>query len=259
MSTSKKTVALQIGNILAFIVTLAVNGLASTSILGGKTTAQISDQYATLITPAGYVFAIWGIIYALLAVFLVYQALPSQKNKPFHTQVSALFILSSAWNIGWIFLWQYGYIALSAALIVAFWATLAAIYLRLKISKSDAPLREKACVQLPFSVYFAWVTVATAADIAAAASYAGWLKWVPADAVWGILAAAIVLVFSLVVIAARRDIAFGLVVIWALVGIAVKQIAVPSIVYTAIIGAVIVAAALVAVVLRSKLKTSKQH
>jgi hypothetical protein len=50
MSTSKKAAALQIGNILAFVATLAVNGLASTSILGGKTTAQISDQYSTLIT-----------------------------------------------------------------------------------------------------------------------------------------------------------------------------------------------------------------
>jgi len=75
----------------------------------------------------------------------------------------------------------------------------------------------------------------------------------------GHLATAIVLIFSLVVIATRRDIAFGLVVIWALVGIAVKQNAVPSIVYTAISGAFIVAAALVAVFLRSKLKTSKQQ
>ena len=58
--------------------------------------------------------------------------------------------------------------------------------------------------------------------------------------------------------AIRRDIAFGLVVVWALVGIAVKQNAGPSIVYTAIIGAVIVATALVADVLRSNMKTSKK-
>jgi hypothetical protein len=58
MSTFTKTNALQIGNIIAFIATLAVNGLANTSILGGKSTGQISDLYPTLITPAGYVFAI---------------------------------------------------------------------------------------------------------------------------------------------------------------------------------------------------------
>jgi hypothetical protein len=124
-------------------------------------------------------------------------------------------------------------------------------------SANPTPLREKACVQLPFSVYFAWITVATAADIAAAASYAGWFKWVPSDAVWGILAAAIVLIFTLVVIAMRRDIAFGLVAVWALVGIAVKQSATLNIAYTTEIGSVIVAAALVVAILRSKMKTSK--
>jgi benzodiazapine receptor len=257
MSNSKTTVDLQVGNILAFVATLAVNGLASTSILGGKTTAEISDQYSTLITPAGYVFAIWGIIYALLAAFVVYQVLPSKRNNPFQKQISALFIISSLFNIGWIFLWQYGHIALSVAPIAALWVTLAAIYLRLKIGKSNAPLREKACVQLPFSVYFAWITVATAADVAAAASYAGWLKWTSGDAVWGILAAVVLLVITLVVIASRRDVAFSLVVIWALAGIAVKQSATPEIVYTAVLGAVILAAAALVAVLRPKLKTRK--
>ena len=49
-----------------------------------------------------------------------------------------------------------------------------------------------------------------------------------------------------------------MVAVWALVGIAVKQIAVPSIVYTAEIGTVIVAVAIVVVVLRSKLKITKK-
>jgi translocator protein len=257
MSSLKTTVALQVGNILAFAATLAINGIAGTSILGGKTTAEISDQYNTLITPAGYVFAIWGIIYALLAAFVVYQALPSKRNNPFQKNISALFIISSLFNIGWIFLWQYGYIALSVAPITALWVTLAAIYLRLKIGKSNASLREKVCVQLPFSVYFAWITVATAADIAAATSYAGWLKWTSTDTAWGIFAVAILLAITLVVIVTRRDVAFSLVVIWALAGIAVKQSPTPEIVYTAALGAVIVTAAAALTVLRAKLKIRK--
>ena len=44
-------------NILAFVLTVIVNSLAgSTTILGGKLTAEISDANPTLITPAGYVF-----------------------------------------------------------------------------------------------------------------------------------------------------------------------------------------------------------
>ena len=57
---------LRFGNIVAFIVTLAINGLAGTTVLNGRTTAQVSDLYSNPFTPAGYVFAIWGIIYAFL-------------------------------------------------------------------------------------------------------------------------------------------------------------------------------------------------
>ena len=45
-------------NIFAFFLMVLVNGLAgSTTLLGGKNTAEISDANLTLITPAGYVFS----------------------------------------------------------------------------------------------------------------------------------------------------------------------------------------------------------
>jgi benzodiazapine receptor len=78
----KNSVLLKVSNILAFIFTIIVNSLAgSTTLIGGKVTAEISDANFTLITPAGYTFSIWGIIYTLLGIFVIYQALPSQKNK----------------------------------------------------------------------------------------------------------------------------------------------------------------------------------
>jgi hypothetical protein len=224
MSTQKTSpVALHVGNILAFIATLIVNGLVSpTTILGGRTTAEVSDQYFTLITPAGYVFSIWSIIYILLGVFVVYQALPSQRDKPFQRQISGLFILSSVFNIGWIFLWQYDYISISVVLMMALLASLVAIYLRLGVGKSNAPLKKNA-VHLPFSVYFGWITVAAAANVATALSFAGWVQWTASDAIWAIVAAGAVLAVALTVIVSRRDIAYGLVIVWAFVGIAVNH------------------------------------
>ena len=115
---------LRFGNIVAFAVTLAVNGLAGTTLLNGRTTAQVSDLYSNPFTPAGYVFAIWGIIYTLLGVFVIYQALPKQKDKPFQKQIGALFILSSIFNVVWLFLWQYDYITTSVVLMFALLATL---------------------------------------------------------------------------------------------------------------------------------------
>ena len=63
-----------------YVVTVVVNGLAVALPLNGQTTAEISDRYPTLVTPAGYVFSIWSLIYLALLIFSVYQALPSQRT-----------------------------------------------------------------------------------------------------------------------------------------------------------------------------------
>jgi benzodiazapine receptor len=89
---------LRTANIVAFVLVVVVNILANLLPLNGRTTASISDSYPTLIAPAGYVFSIWGIIYALLLVFTVFQALPSQKDKPFLRQIGYFFLLSSLAN-----------------------------------------------------------------------------------------------------------------------------------------------------------------
>jgi translocator protein len=244
----------RLGNIVVFIVTLAVNGLAGTTVLNGRTTAQVSDLYANPFTPAGYVFAIWGIIYALLFVFAVYQALPKQKNQPFQRQIGALFILSSVFNVVWLFLWQYDFIVVSVGVMFALLVTLVAIYIRLGIGKSSATLTEKLCVHLPFSVYLGWITVASIANVAAALVSVGWNGFGVAAETWAILAMAAGLVVTLVVIAVRRDIAYSLVVVWALAGIAIKQSLYPNIVLTAEVAIPVIFVALAISILVFKLR-----
>jgi benzodiazapine receptor len=254
MSDSKKTILLQSLNIVAFILTLVVNGLASSVGLNGRTTAEVSDLYPTLVTPAGYVFAIWGVIYALLLVFVVFQALPSQREKSFLRSISVFFVLSSVLNVSWLLLWHYDQIVLSVVLMFALLATLITIYLRLNIGKAAVSWKEKACVHLPFSVYLGWITVASIANVAAALVSVQWDGFGLTGDRWGALVIAVALLITLTVIATRKDVAYGLVLIWALVGIAVNQSAHQDIVVTAEVSAVIIAIALVAAVLFSKLK-----
>lgn len=262
MDLSKTNSSLfRFGNIIAFVVTLIINGLAGTTVLNGRTTAQVSDLYSNPFTPAGYVFAIWGIIYALLLVFVIYQVLPKQKNKPFHRQISSLFILSSVFNVIWLFLWQYDYITISVVLMFALLSSLVAIYLRLGIGKSKAPLSEKLCVHLPFSVYLGWITVASIANVAAALVSVGWNGFGLGAETWAIIAMGIALIVTLFVIVARRDAAYSLVVVWALAGIAVKQSLYPNIVTVAEIGSLIilVALALSLATLKLRHKRSQIH
>lgn len=243
-------------NIIAYIITLIINGLANTTLIGGVNTAEISNRNPTLITPAGYVFAIWGIIYVLLAIFLVYQALPSQRGKPFQKQISGLFILTCVFNIAWLFLWQNNLLSYSIILIVGFLLSLIAIYLRLNIGKSDAPLKEKLAVHLPFSVYLGWLTIATIANITVALTAAKWDGFGIAPETWAIVVLAVALLITLLVIATRRDIAYSLVVIWALAGIAVNQ-TVGNVVLTAEVAIIIIIIALIATVAFQRLRKPK--
>lgn len=254
MTESKNVALLQGANVIAFLVTVLVNALANTSVLNGKTTGEISDLYPTLVTPAGYVFSIWGFIYILLLVFVVFQVLPSQKEKAFQKEVGVLFVLSSVFNVAWLFLWQYEQITSSVILMFALLAALIMIYLRLNIGKSSVSLREKLCVHLPFSVYLGWITVAPIANVAAALVSINWDGFGLSDVTWAVLVIVVALIITLLVVFTRRDVAYGLVIIWALAGIAVKQSGTQSIVTTAQISAVVVAVALVSAILISRLK-----
>jgi len=242
-------------NIVAFVLTVLVNGLAgSTTFLGGKSTAEISDANPTLITPAGYVFSIWGIIYILLGIFVVFQALPSQKEKDYRERISWLFVVSSILNIVWLFLWQFEYLSLSVVLMFLLLATLIMIYLRLNIGKSAVPLREKLAVHMPFSVYLGWITIASIANVAVALVSMNWDGFGISQETWAFLVIIVALLITLLVIVTRKDVAYGLVIIWALVGIAVKQSEYENIVMMAEISAVVVAIALVATILLTRLR-----
>ncbi|MGB9676041.1 MAG: TspO/MBR family protein [Candidatus Bathyarchaeales archaeon] len=246
---------LKLLNILAFAVMVIVNGLAgSTTIIGGKNTAQISDANPTLITPAGYVFSIWGIIYILLGIFVFYQASPKQKVKEFREKVGYLFIASSVLNIVWIFLWQFEYLIFSVVVIFLLLATLIAIYLRLGIGKSTVPLREKIAFHAPFSVYLGWITIASIANVATALVSVNWDGFGISPETWATLIAVIALLITLLVVVTRKDLAYGLVVIWAFVGIAVKQGTNQTIATITEASAIIIAITIIIITLLSKLK-----
>jgi len=252
---SKKLLVQLILNTLMYTVTVGINALAGAStLLNGRTTGQVSDLYPTPITPEGFTFSIWGLIYILLGAFVVYQTLPRNRDKPFQEKISYLFILSCILNISWIFLWQYGFFAYSVILIFALLASLIAIYLRLNIGKSAVSPEERICVRLPFSVYTAWITVASLADVAVAVKAAGWSGFGIDSSIWAALVIGLVLIVTLVVIATRRDVAYSLVIVWALFGIMAKQSKIQKVFWatTATIIITLIALAVMTIAIRTR-------
>jgi len=251
----KKWAFLQGINVVVFVVIVAVNGLAgSTTLLNGRTSGDVSDLYPTLVTPAGYTFSIWGLIYTLLLVFIVYQVLPRNREQSFLRQVSFLFALSGMLNVLWLFLWHYELITFSVMLMFALLATLIAIYLRLNIGRAVVSLGERVCVHVPFSVYLGWITVAAIANVAAALTFVGWDGGGIDGVTWALLVIVVALLITLAVIATRKDAAYSLVIAWALAGIMTKHIENQTIVLTAEVSISIVLIAIVVMVLVSRLR-----
>ena len=116
------------GSIIAIIAVLAVNYLSNAIPLGGMTQKEISDLYPSLFTPSSSTFAIWGLIYLALTGFVIYQALPAQRNNALVSRVSQLFILSCVANIAWIFCWHYGLLALSLLVMLTILYILITVY-----------------------------------------------------------------------------------------------------------------------------------
>lgn len=235
-------------NILGFIAVVIVNTLAVTLPINNKTTGALSDRYPNLFVPAGLTFSIWGLIYLLLAIFVVYSlvsALKAGAKNAFISSIGIWFFLSCLANTGWIFAWHYEVLPLSMALMLLLLACLLAIYLRLSIGKSAAAKTEKYLVHLPFSVYLGWITIATIANATALLVAAGWDTFGLGDQFWAVSVILVGIAIALAVLFRRRDVFYGLVVDWALLGILIKRLSADATPYYGVIAAAIAGLVLV--------------
>lgn len=216
----------QISVILTVLATLVVNILANALPLNGLNTGQISDRFQVYFVPAGYVFSIWGLIYLGLIVFAVFQALPSQRENPRLRATGWWISLGGLANIAWIFLWHYEQFPLTLIAMLALLVTLIVTYLRLGIGRTPVASAERWAAHLLFSIYLGWITVATVANVTSLLDYLNWDGFGVAPEIWmGIVLAAVLAIAALVNFT-RRDVAYALVILWALAGISLKQAAV---------------------------------
>lgn len=251
---------LSILNLLGFLGTVVVNGLAVALPLNNKTTAQLSDQYPNLFVPAGLTFSIWGVIYVLLAIFVIYQLRPSTRRDAqkvdFVQKIGPLFFISSIANIGWIFAWHYEILPLSLVLMLILLGCLLAIYLRLNIGKSEATKAEKYLVHLPFSIYLGWITIATIANVTALLVDTNWSRWGLSEQFWAVAVIIVGIAIALSVLFTRKDIYYCLVVDWALLGILLKRLSATtpaqSVIVITVVGLVLITGGVIAQLIRKR-------
>lgn len=217
------------GNLLAFMFTITLNGLANGVPLGGQTTGELSDKYPSLFTPAGYVFSIWGLIYLTLSIFIVWQALPQQRRNPTLTAIRTPFLVSCAANGAWILAWHYDQMVLSLLLMITLLCSLVHIYRTLNIDQKRRSKTERWTLQLPFSIYLGWISVAIIANFSAFQIDQGWDNAIFSATIWTLIKIGLAATISTFVLLRFRDAAFMLVTVWACVGIAAKHTETPII------------------------------
>jgi hypothetical protein len=238
----------QILNVVTLILTLVVNWLANALPLNNIDTATISDNLPSYFTPAGYAFAIWGLIYLSLIGFAIYQALPSQRANPHARRIGYLFALSGLINSAWIFAWHYGtwQYGLSVVLMLALLVTLIAIYVRLGIGRPEAGHENRSAsdnllIHFPFSIYLGWITVATIANIASVLNYWGWNGWGISEPVWSAIMMVTAVVVAALLLFNRGNLPYAGVLVWSLLAIYVNYSDVGVVAGTAVGAAVAVA------------------
>jgi hypothetical protein len=223
---NKKMMSLQIIVPATYIIMIIVNVVANVLPINGRGTGDISDSYVNLFAPAGITFAIWGVIYILLAVFSIYFVLKIKKAdeemKLFLRKIGVLFTISSVANSIWIFAWHYDVIWLSLMLMIVILICLIIINLIMRNFKYS--IKERLLIRVPFNVYFGWITVATIANVTTFLVWSNWDRFSLSEIFWTntILLVGAVIAFAAILF--YKSYSYGVVIIWAYAGILLKHI-----------------------------------
>ena len=232
--------------LVAILMAITVNGFSNVFPPAGKNTGEVSNTTlgGVLITPAGYAFAIWGLIYLGLIAYGIYQALPAQRHQKAFKQVSWAIIAACVLQMIWIYVFLSYYFWWAAAIILGIVGCLIAAYLPTRNLKPTRKTRW--FLQAPISIYFGWITIASVLNVAGALYVIG----VPAEAISefessvitspmsGIMATVAMMCVSAGIAAIitfrYSDVSYPAVAIWALIGITIRHIGLVPIAFVGI-------------------------
>lgn len=204
-------------NLVLLLMTLAVNFLGATGKINGTSQAEVSDTYHTLITPAGFTFSIWSVIYTLLVISMI-TLLVKAKDSYYHQvieRISPLLWLSYLSNMIWIVLFSYRLVGLSTVFIFAYLFSLSGILVLLK----ELSQKRQWLLGLTFGLNTGWLFIASVVNVAAYLVQIEWNGWGVADSHWAIVIMFVSLLLAFLVLSRVKNAAFPLPIAWAFFGI----------------------------------------
>ena len=238
-----KSILYALANTFSVIVVLIVNGLSQSQRWNNTTIGEISDNYDNLFTPAGYAFAIWGLIFLMLIAYVLFQiqrTFFSKKTTAFIEQTGWWFTIANVLNAAWVIAFTYDYIGLSVVIMLGILISLLQIVRKTNMERWDAPIEIIAFVWWPICIYSGWIAVATIANFSAFFASIDLTGNESTQIVWTILMIAIAVLINLFMISRRNMREFALVAVWALIALFMRhKDSMTSISYAALAGAAI--------------------
>jgi len=226
-----------ITNTLVILGVIFWNYLSNTGVINGTTVGALSDRYENYFTPAGYAFAIWGIIFlGLLALGIsqIVWAFKDTKNSESILQVGPWLIIANLGNALWLWFWLHEQTGISVLIMLGILSSLSIIVVKLKMELWDAPASLIAFLWWPISIYSGWISVAAIANIAAWLAKLNW-STVFSEIQWTIIMISVAALLNLYLVYKRNMREFALVGVWAILAIAVRHWgSIPAIQWTAL-------------------------
>lgn len=154
-------------NVAAYAVNVFVTYLVGNGGLpGSKSNNELSEKYQTLVTPVGWAFSIWGIIFLSQAVYVVVQLLAPFRAAPLVQQGVAMnYVYVCIAQSVWGFVFGYEFIEFSAVCMVTILYFLVRTVVMEAKAQDETSTRDFWLLKFPFSIHCGWIVAASFVNI----------------------------------------------------------------------------------------------
>lgn len=218
---NRKT-SIKVSLFLFFIVILINYLIAIGNIPGLSPQKEISSLYHTPITPAGFAFSIWGVIYVLLFAAILYMIKISSEKGPQSFALEKLIVplwALFAFNVVWNIVFGLGWIGISFVIILGYWLSLVDIGVRLVKERGHL----NPILPIAFGLHTGWISIAGIVNLYAFFVKIGWISMGLYQDLWVIIAVVFVLVLVGLLQIRLKNPVTPLGTAWAFFGIYAKE------------------------------------
>lgn len=205
------------------LLMLLLYGLNASGNLGPNPIGTTSTATAPLIVPAPYAFAIWAPIYLGLIAFPIYQLIIKRESHtnwiPLRGWYAANVVANGLWLAAASYDWQWVCVGIIAFMLISLFRINQLLGGIITSGTSVNYWLER----LVFSLYFAWITLATVLNVASALHFYGWDGFGVSEVNWTIIMVVVAALIAGYTSRRYRDVAYAGVVVWAFVALAVKH------------------------------------